>query len=88
MAALCLQRGGFDLVATDRNRSGRQRIDLPAAVRVDSGLCALPVPMATAGSRREQIMEAALGGAEACIVKRFTAQGLAEKINRIFEPAA
>lgn len=83
-----LQNGGFDLVVTDWNTSGRQGIDLLAAVRADSTLCALPVLTVTAESRREQIIQAAQAGANGCIVKPFTAQTLAEKINRIFERAA
>lgn len=80
-----LQNGNFDFLITDWNMPGMQGIDLLKAVRSDEKLSKLPVLMATAESKRGQIIEAAQAGVNGYIVKPFTAVTLKEKIEKIFD---
>jgi two-component system chemotaxis response regulator CheY len=59
-------------------------IDLLRAVRAEDSLAALPVLMVTSEARRDQIMMAAEAGVNGYIVKPFTRETLADKIDRIF----
>ena len=80
-----LQSGSFDFLVTDWNMPGMTGIDLLRAVRADERLKTLPVLMVTAEAKRDQIIEAAQAGVNGYVVKPFTAQGLKEKIEKIFE---
>jgi two-component system chemotaxis response regulator CheY len=80
-----LQTGGFDFLVTDWNMPGMTGIDLLKAVRADPALANLPVLLVTAEAKREQIVEAAQAGVNGYVIKPFTAQTLAEKIEKIFE---
>jgi two-component system chemotaxis response regulator CheY len=64
---------------------GMNGIDLLRAVRADERLKNLPVLMVTAEAKRDQIIEAAQAGVNGYVVKPFTAQGLKDKIEKIFE---
>ena len=80
-----LQSGSFDFLVTDWNMPGMTGIDLLRAVRADDRLKTLPVLMVTAEAKRDQIIEAAQAGVNGYVVNPFTAQGLKEKIDTIFE---
>lgn len=80
-----LKSGKYDFLVTDCNMPGMQGIDLLKAVRADEKLKGLPVLMVTAESRRDQIVAAAEAGVNGYIVKPFTAETLAQKIDKIFE---
>ena len=80
-----LKAGGFQFVVTDWNMPGMTGIDLLKAIRAEPTMKALPVLMVTAESQREQILEAAKAGVNGYIIKPFTAQSLAEKLQKIFE---
>lgn len=80
-----LKTGKYDFLVTDWNMPGMQGIDLLRAVRADEKLKTLPVLMVTAESRRDQIVAAAEAGVNGYIVKPFTAETLAQKIEKIFE---
>ncbi|SCX81565.1 MULTISPECIES: chemotaxis response regulator CheY [Pseudomonas] len=80
-----LQSGNFDFLVTDWNMPGMNGIDLLRAVRADERLKHLPVLMVTAEAKRDQIIEAAQAGVNGYVVKPFTAQGLKDKIEKIFE---
>jgi len=80
-----LQAGGIDFLVTDWNMPGMTGIDLLKAVRADPALANLPVLLVTAEAKREQIVEAAQAGVNGYVIKPFTAQTLAEKIEKIFE---
>ncbi len=80
-----LKSGKYDFLVTDWNMPGMQGIDLLKAVRADEKLKGLPVLMVTAESRRDQIVAAAEAGVNGYIVKPFTAETLAQKIEKIFE---
>jgi two-component system chemotaxis response regulator CheY len=80
-----LQSGNFDFLVTDWNMPGMNGIDLLRTVRADERLKNLPVLMVTAEAKRDQIIEAAQAGVNGYVVKPFTAQGLKDKIEKIFE---
>lgn len=80
-----LQSGSFDFLVTDWNMPGMNGIELLRAVRADDRLKHLPVLMVTAEAKRDQIIEAAQAGVNGYVVKPFTAQGLKEKIEKVFE---
>ena len=80
-----LQAGSFDFLVTDWNMPGMTGIDLLKAVRADPALANMPVLLVTAEAKREQIVEAAQAGVNGYVIKPFTAQTLAEKIEKIFE---
>ena len=80
-----LQSGNFDFLVTDWNMPGMNGIDLLRAVRADERLKHLPVLMVTAEAKRDQIIEAAQAGVNGYVVKPLTAQGLKDKIEKIFE---
>jgi two-component system chemotaxis response regulator CheY len=80
-----LQAGGIDFLVTDWNMPGMTGIELLKAVRADPALAKTPVLLVTAEAKREQIVEAAQAGVNGYVIKPFTAQTLAEKIEKIFE---
>ena len=80
-----LQSGNFDFLVTDWNMPGMNGIDLLRTVRADERLKNLPELMVTAEAKRDQIIEAAQAGVNGYVVKPFTAQGLKDKIEKIFE---
>ena len=84
-ALAVLRQEAVELVVTDWNMPGMTGIELLRAIRADARLRALPVLMVTAEAKREQIVEAAQAGVNGYIIKPFTAQTLAEKLDRIFE---
>jgi len=84
-----LREGGFDFLVTDWKLPGMTGLELLKAVRSDPGLKGLPVLMVTTEAKREHIIEAARAGVDGYVVKPFSAETLADKINKIFEkPAA
>jgi two-component system, chemotaxis family, chemotaxis protein CheY len=83
-----LQAETFDVLITDWNMPGMPGLDLLKAVRSDPRLARIPVLMLTAEAKREQIVEAAKAGVNGYVIKPFTAQVLAEKLEKILTPAA
>jgi two-component system chemotaxis response regulator CheY len=59
-------------------------IELLKAIRADAQIRGIPFMMITAEAKRENIIEAAMAGANGYIVKPFTAATLEEKMNKIF----
>lgn len=80
-----LKGSNFQFVVTDWNMPNMTGIELLRAIRADVALKNLPVLMITAEAKKENIIEAAQGGASGYIVKPFTAGTLEEKLNKIFE---
>lgn len=80
-----LQNGQFEFVVSDWNMPNMTGIELLRAVRSDPSLKHLPFLMITAEAKKENIIEAATGGASGYIVKPFTAATLDEKLNKIFQ---
>lgn len=80
-----LKTQSFDFVVSDWNMPNMTGIELLKALRADAQLKTMPFLMITAEARRENIIEAAMAGANGYIVKPFTAATLEEKLNKIFQ---
>jgi|TARA_R110000782_G_scaffold13823_21_gene40627 two-component system chemotaxis response regulator CheY len=78
----------FDFVITDLIMPRMSGLDLLRAIRADANLSHIPVLMITADAKREQIIEAALAGVNAYMVKPFTAATLESKILSIINSRA
>jgi two-component system chemotaxis response regulator CheY len=78
-----LQTNAFDMLITDWNMPGMPGIELLKQIRADATLQKIPVLMVTAEAKREQIIEAAQAGVNGYIIKPFTAQALASKVQKI-----
>ena len=79
-----LRTGDFGLLITDWSMPIMEGIDLVRAVRADGRLKSMPILMVTTESKREQIIMAAQAGVNDYIVKPFTSENLAAKVERIF----
>jgi two-component system, chemotaxis family, chemotaxis protein CheY len=83
-AALPLLRSTpFDMLITDWTMPKMPGIELLKAVRSDPNLAHLPVLMVTGEVKRDQIIAASHAGVSGYIIKPFTAQALADKVNKI-----
>ena len=80
-----LRSGHFDFVVSDINMPNMNGFELLGNIRSDSGLKPLPVLMVTAEARKEDIVQAAQGGASGYIVKPFTKATLEEKLLKILQ---
>lgn len=80
-----LQSGEYAIVVSDWNMPNMDGLTLLKTIRADPKLATLPVLMVTAEAKKENIVAAALAGANGYVVKPFTAAILEEKITRIFE---
>ena len=73
----------YDFVITDINMPNKNGFELLKEMKADPALSHIPVMMVTAEARKEDIVLAAQCGAAGYIVKPFTTQMLAEKIDKI-----
>ncbi|GLS15423.1 MULTISPECIES: chemotaxis response regulator CheY [Hydrogenophaga] len=80
-----LREGNFGFVVTDINMPNMNGFQLLAEIKKDDALKHLPVLMVTAEARKEDIVQAAQGGAAGYIVKPFTKATLEEKLANIFK---
>lgn len=80
-----LKSGDFQFVVTDWNMPNMDGLELLRAIRATPALQHLPVLMITAEARKENIVAAALAGANGYIVKPFTCATLEEKMRKIFD---
>ena len=80
-----LRSGHFDFVVSDINMPNMNGFELLGNIRSDSGLKHLPVLMVTAEARKEDIVQAAQGGASGYIVKPFMKATLEEKLLKILQ---
>lgn len=79
-----LKKKKTDLMVSDWKMPVMTGIELLRAIRADGGLKSVPVLMATAEAKKENIIEAPQAGVNNYIVKPFAAQTLEEKLNKIF----
>ena len=80
-----LKTGNFNFVVTDINMPNMNGFQLLSAIKADESLKHLPVLMVTAEARKEDIVQAAQGGAAGYIVKPFTKATLEDKLTNIFK---
>ncbi len=80
-----LRNGNFNFVVTDINMPNMNGFQLLNEIKADENLKHLPVLMVTAEARKEDIVQAAQGGAAGYIVKPFTKATLEDKLENIFK---
>ena len=78
-----LRNSTFHFVVSDINMPNMNGFELLAEIKKDEKLKHLPVLMATAEARNEDIVRAAQQGAAGYIVKPFTKATLEDKVNLI-----
>ena len=83
-----LRDGNFNFVVSDINMPNMNGFQLLAEIKKDEALKHLPVLMVTAEARKEDIVQAAQGGAAGYIVKPFTKATLEEKVVKIMQKLA
>ena len=79
-----LQKEKVDLIISDWNMPKMTGLDLLKTVRGDANLAATPFIMVTAEAQQDNIIAAVKAKVSQYIVKPFTADTLAEKMNKIF----
>jgi len=79
-----LKNQHFDLIISDWNMPEMSGLELLKAVRSDDQLKDMPFLMVTAEAQKENVIEAVKAKVSNYIIKPFTAETLAEKINKIF----
>ncbi|MDH4320819.1 MAG: chemotaxis response regulator CheY [Desulfobulbaceae bacterium] len=79
-----LQKEKVDLIISDWNMPKMTGLDLLKTVRGDANLAATPFIMVTAEAQQDNIIAAVKAKVSQYIVKPFTADTLAEKLNKIF----
>ncbi|MCX7173480.1 MAG: response regulator [Proteobacteria bacterium] len=77
-----LQNQRVDVVLSDWNMPVMSGLDLLKAVRSDERLSRLPFVIITAEAERERIAEAIASGVSGLLVKPYTAEGLAARIEK------
>jgi two-component system, chemotaxis family, chemotaxis protein CheY len=83
-----LKNGKFDFVVSDINMPNLDGFGLLKSIRSDEALKGIPVLMVTAEAKKEDIINAAQGGANGYIVKPFTKATLEEKVTKIMKRGA
>lgn len=80
-----LRSESFNFVVSDWNMPNMDGLQMLKEIRADENLKHLPVLLVTAEAKKENIVQAAKAGADGYIVKPFTANTLAEKMEKIFD---
>lgn len=80
-----IQITNFDFIICDWNMAEVNGLSLLTAIKSKDETKHIPVLIVTAESKKENIIAAAQAGASGYVVKPFTSQTLADKINSIFE---
>ena len=78
-------QGNFEFICSDWNMPNMTGLEFLKTVRADPQFKHLPFLMVTAEAEKENIIEAVKSGVSNYVVKPFTAQILAEKLNKIFQ---
>lgn len=78
-----LKASRFDFVVSDINMPNMNGFELLKSAKADDSLKAIPFLMVTAEAKKDDIVQAAQGGASGYIVKPFTKATLEEKVQKI-----
>lgn len=79
-----LKKEKVDLILCDWNMPEMSGIELLKNIRSDNELKGIPFVMVTAESQKDNIVDAVKSGVSNYIVKPFTAETIAEKLNKVF----
>jgi two-component system, chemotaxis family, chemotaxis protein CheY len=88
IALAMLKASKFDFVVSDINMPNMNGFELLKSIKSDETLKPIPVLMVTAEAKKEDIVQAAQGGAAGYIVKPFTKATLEEKVQKILQKVA
>ena len=88
VALSMLKANKFDFVVSDINMPNMNGFELLQSVRSDEALKSIPFLMVTAEAKKDDIVQAAQGGASGYIVKPFTKATLEEKVQKILSKQA
>jgi two-component system chemotaxis response regulator CheY len=88
VALAMLKASKFDFVVSDINMPNMNGFELLKSIKSDDSLKAIPVLMVTAEAKKEDIVQAAQGGAAGYIVKPFTKATLEDKVQKILQKIA
>jgi len=80
-----LKKEKVDLIMCDWNMPEMPGIELLKKVKSDDELKDIPFVMVTAEAQKDNIIEAVKLGVSNYIVKPFTAETIAEKLNKVFD---
>ena len=80
-----MKREKIDLVISDWNMPKMTGLDLLRIMRKDEDLKDIPFIMVTAEGQRENVLQAVHEGVNNYVVKPFTPEILAEKIQKVFK---
>ena len=80
-----LQKETIDLIISDWNMPNMNGLELLKHIRADVKLAHIPFVMVTAEAQQDNILDAIRAKVSQYIVKPFTAEGLSEKLNKIFK---
>jgi len=88
IALRMLKASKFDFVVSDINMPNMNGFELLKRIKADEMLKPIPVLMVTAEAKKDDIVQAAQGGAAGYIVKPFTKSTLEEKVQKILQKVA
>jgi two-component system, chemotaxis family, chemotaxis protein CheY len=83
VALSMLKTSKYDFIVSDINMPNMNGFELLKSVRSDDSLKGIPFLMVTAEAKKDDIVQAAQGGASGYIVKPFTKATLEEKVQKI-----
>ena len=78
-----LKKGRFDLIISDWNMPKMSGLELLKTVRAMEEYQNIPFLMVTAEAQKQNVVEAVQAGVSNYVVKPFTAESIAEKIEKI-----
>ena len=78
-----LKKGRFDLIISDWNMPKMSGLELLKTVRAMEEYKNIPFLMVTAEAQKQNVVEAVQAGVSNYVVKPFTAESIAEKIEKI-----
>jgi len=88
VALAMLRASRFDFVVSDINMPNMNGFELLKNAKSDDSLKSIPFLMVTAEAKKDDIVQAAQGGASGYIVKPFTKATLEEKVQKIMQKLA
>jgi len=80
-----LKENSVDLIVSDWNMPKMTGLDLLKAVRASDELKTIPFLMVTAEAQKQNVIEAVKAGVSNYVVKPFTAEQIAEKLEKILK---
>ncbi|MCW7753636.1 chemotaxis response regulator CheY [Desulfobotulus sp. H1] len=78
-----LSKNSFDLIISDWNMPKMTGLELLKKVRSDPAYKNIPFLMVTAEAQKQNVIEAVQAGVSNYVVKPFTAEAIAEKLEKI-----